>query len=161
MKVSIEKSTIKDAQLFERLLLEPDVLEFFPMWGIKEIKDSVRVWEMYCKKETSLTSYVDGKACGLAYLNIQVYKKFSHQCLLTIIVDKNYRNQGVGTKLIEEVILLGKKKFGIELLHLEVYEGNPAINLYKRLGFEEFGIHRKWLKDNGKYIGKIFMQRSI
>lgn len=161
MSVEIQKSTLEDGKLFKYLLMQPDVLEYFPMWDVREIDDSVRIWEIFCKKGASLTAHVDGEACGLAYLNIQAYKKFAHQCILTIIVDKEYRNKGIGTALLEELFVLGKEEFGLEILHLEVYETNPAINLYKRLGFEVFGKHPKFIKENGRYIAKIFMQRRI
>ncbi|HSX04724.1 MAG TPA: GNAT family protein, partial [Rhabdochlamydiaceae bacterium] len=56
---------------------------------------------------------------------------------------------------------LAKEKFNIELLHLEVYEHNPAVRLYKRLGFKEFGIQRHFIKEDDKYVGKIYMQRNL
>lgn len=161
MSLTIEISKIEHGQLFKNLLLQPDVLEYFPMYDMREIDDSVRVWELFCKKGASLTALFDGVPCGLAYLNIQAYKKFSHQCLLTIIVDKEFRNRGIGTILLEKLFVLGREEFGLESLHLEVYETNPAINLYKRLGFVEFGVHPKFIKEEGRYIGKIFMERKI
>jgi len=161
MSLSIEISKLEHGKLFKYLLLQPDVLEYFPMYDMREIDDSVRVWELFCKKGASLTALFDGVPCGLAYLNIQAYKKFAHQCLLTIIVDKKFRNRGIGTALLEKLFEMGKKEFGLEMLHLEVYETNPAINLYKRMGFIEFGIHPKFIKEDGRYVGKIFMQRKI
>ena len=161
MTLKIEKSQLEHGKLFKHLLLQPDVLEYFPMYDLREVDDSVKVWELFCKKGASLTAFFDGKPCGLAYLNIQAYKKFAHQCLITIIVDKEYRNKGIGTALIEKLFALGKEEFGLELLHLEVYETNPAINLYKRLGFVEFGLHPKFIKEKDRYIGKIFMERPI
>jgi putative acetyltransferase len=57
---------------------------------------------------------------------------------------------------------LAKDPFEIELLCLQVYIGNPALRLYERLGFEEYGRQEQWIKEpNGEYVGRIFMQRSI
>jgi ribosomal protein S18 acetylase RimI-like enzyme len=161
MTLEIEVSRIEDGEMFKHLLLQPDVLQYFPMYDLREIEDSVRVWEIFCRKGASLTAYFEGKRCGLAFLNLQGYKKFAHQCLITIIVDQNYRNKGIGTKLLEELFLLAKKPFNLEILHLEVYETNPAINLYERMGFAEFGIQRKFIKEEGRYIGKIFMEKNL
>lgn len=161
MSLTIECSELDHGKLFKKLLLQPDVLEYFPMFDMREIDDSVRVWEIFCKKQASLTAFFDGVACGLAYLNLQAYKKFAHQCLLTIIVDQDYRNKGIGTKLIEELCVMGKRDFHLEFLHLEVYETNPAIRLYERMGFSKFGYHKKFIKEKSRYIGKIFMQKSI
>jgi len=59
-------------------------------------------------------------------------------------------------------MVLAKERFKIEFLHLEVYEGNPAIRLYQRLGFEQYGFQRQFVKDeDGKYLGKILMQKYL
>ena len=85
----------------------------------------------------------------------------AHQCLFAIIVDEQHRGKGVGTALLRELIILSKEKFQLEFIHLEVYEGNPAINLYKRFGFEQYGIHERFIKDQGRYISKILMQKNL
>lgn len=161
MNIEIECSEIQDAELFKTLLLQPDVLEYFPMYDIREIEDSVRIWEIFCRKGASLTAYVDKTACGLAFLNLQGYKKFNHQCLITIIVDQKYRNRGIGKMLLEELFILAKKQFQMEFLHLEVYDTNPAIRLYERMGFTSFGLQKKFIKESNGYIGKIFMERKL
>ncbi|MBS0629668.1 MAG: GNAT family N-acetyltransferase [Verrucomicrobia bacterium] len=161
MDLKIRLSLPEDAELFKRSLQSPDVLRYFPMYDIREIEDSARIWDIYCKKGASLTAVVNGVDCGIAFLNLQVYKKFAHQCLITIIVDEGYRNRGVGTALLKELFKLAKETFHLEMLHLEVYETNPAINLYKRMGFKEFGNQDRFIKENGKYIGKTLMERFL
>ena len=56
---------------------------------------------------------------------------------------------------------LAKNKFHIEVLHLEVYEGNPAKKLYDRLGFVQFGCHDHFIKEEQGYLQKIFMQKQL
>lgn len=54
-----------------------------------------------------------------------------------IAVDQKFRNQGVGTRLLE----FAQKRaaeLGFETLNLRVRADNPAFNLYKRFGFEIF-----------------------
>ncbi len=98
-------------------------------------------------------------------LYIQPYQKLAHQCLFAIIVDEKLRGKGVGAKLMEELMALGKERFHLEFVHLEVYEGNPAINLYRRLGFKEYGFQRHFIKDKEegqvRYFGKILMQKYL
>lgn len=158
MSIEIQVSKINDGELFKNLLLQPDVLQYFPMYDVREIDDSVRVWEIFCHKEASLTAYLDNERCGIAFLNLQGYKKFAHQCLITIIVDQKHRKKGIGTRLLKELFKLAKEKFQMEMLHLEVYETNPAITLYKRMGFTEFGLQKRFIKEKNHYIGKILMQ---
>lgn len=159
--LSIRTSSLEDKELFIRLLLQPGVLQYFPMYDLREIEDSAQIWEIFCKKGASLTSVMGNVPCGLAFLNLQGYKKFAHQCLITIIVDENFRNRGVGTQLLKDLFSLAKETFHLEMLHLEVYETNPAINLYRRMGFTEFGAQKHFIKEDGRYIGKILMQKSL
>lgn len=161
MNFTIRLSVLEDGEMFKKSLQSPDVLRYFPMYDLKEIEDSVRIWEIFCKKGASLTAVVDGIDCGIAFLNLQAYKKFAHQCLITIIVDEAYRNKGVGTALLKELFKLAKEKFELEMVHLEVYATNPAINLYKRMGFKEFGVQETFIKEDGKYIGKTLMERYL
>ena len=55
-----------------------------------------------------------------------------------IYVKENYRRQGIGTKLINEAKKWCINK-GVTYLKLNVLEGNRiALNLYKKLGFNDF-----------------------
>lgn len=145
-----------------RWLMEPGVLRWFPMSDLREVQDSSRIWFSYAEQKAVITAVVDGVICGSAILYISPFKKLSHQCLFAIIVDKEYRGKKIGTRLLTELLTLAKKRFSIELLHLEVYKENPAINLYKRMGFSEYGIHKNFLKESdGSYRDKIFMQKTL
>jgi len=54
---------------------------------------------------------------------------------LSMAVKNEYRNQGLGTKLIK-AIASEYQKIGVEYLSLSVDKANNASNLYKRLGCE-------------------------
>lgn len=150
-----------DAPLLFQWLSDPKILRWFPMFDAREIEDAVNIWIGYSRIGAGLTAEIQGKACGLANLYIQPYRKLSHTCLLSIIVKEEMRGKGIGRRLIEGLIQLAREKFHIEVLHLEVYEENPAIYLYKKMGFEEFGCHSRFIKEEGKYLGKIFMQKTL
>lgn len=150
-----------DQKYLVEWLLQPGVLEGFPLTDLREIEDAARIWVSYSKQHAVLTALWDGVPCGIANLYLQPYQKLSHQCLFAIIVDEKVRGKGVGTKLMEELLSLAKERFNLEFVHLEVYRGNPAINLYRRFGFEEYGVHRHFMKDQGRYIDKIMMQKYL
>ena len=116
----------------------------------------------YIEVGAAFTGCVDGKPCGMAVLYLQKYKKMKHQCPFVIVVDKDHRGKGVGTAIFEKMKKEAKEKFGIEILHLEVYLGNPAQRLYERLGFKEYGRQEKFLKErNGTYRDKINMEMYL
>ena len=142
-------------------LLQPGVLDGFPLNDLREIEDAARIWMSYAKHKAVLTALWDGVPCGIANLYLQPYQKMAHQSLFAIIVDEKYRGKGIGAKLLRELMELAKERFKLEYIHLEVYQGNPAINLYRRLGFEQYGIHRRFMKDKGRYLDKILMQKYL
>lgn len=160
-RISIREAKSDDEPLLVKWLSQEGVLKWFPLTDIREIEDAAKIWMSYSKQKAVLTAEYDGVACGIANLYIQPFKKLAHQCLLAIIVDENFRGKGVGTKLLEALETLAREHFGIQILHLEVYEENPAMNLYKRLGFEEFGKQKRFIKEESGYRSKIFMQKRL
>jgi ribosomal protein S18 acetylase RimI-like enzyme len=55
-----------------------------------------------------------------------------------IQIDRGYQKQGIGTKLIEQVIR--SANIANKPVRLRVLKGNPAKDLYFRLGFKEIEI---------------------
>lgn len=161
-KISTRFSLESDEKLLVEWLLNPEILQWFPLSDRREIEDATRLWISYSKYNAALTALWDDKPCGLATLYLPVFRKISHQCLFAIIVADEYRGKGVGKKLLADLMELAKERFKIELLHLEVYDGNPAIHLYKKLGFVEYGYQRRFIKEGeNHYLGKIMMQKRL
>ena len=160
--LKIRFSTLDDKKYMIEWLSDPLVLKWFPMETPPEIEDSVNICLSYVKDKGILTAEYKNEICGMACLYLQHFKKFAHHSLFVIIVGKKFRDKGIGTKLLKELMALAKERFKIEFLHLEVYDGNPAISLYKRLGFERYGYQKNFIKlKSGKYLGKILMQKYL
>ena len=159
--VSVRFGIQEDIHRLVEWLQQGDVLRWFPLADLREIEDAARIWIGNIKFNSVLTALWDGQPCGIATLYIQPFKKLSHQSLFAVIVDEKFRGKGVGKQLLTDLEKLAKEQFGIELLHLEVYEGNPAIHLYQRLGFVQYGYQRHFIKQEGRYLGKIMMQKVL
>ncbi len=159
--ISIRFGIQEDMGCLIEWLQQPGVLQWFPLADTREIEDAARIWISNIKFNSVLTALWDGQPCGIATLYIQPIKKLSHQSLFAIIVDEKFRGKGVGARLLTDLEKLAKEQFQIELLHLEVYEGNPAIHLYQRLGFLQYGYQRHFIKQNDQYLGKIMMQKVL
>ena len=160
--LTVQNTTEKDVELLKAWLVQPRVLDGFPMIDPREVNDAVRIWMDYAKKGASITVSHKKTPCGAANLYVHSVEKFKHQSLFVVVVDQKYRGKGIGTFLLKSLEKLAKEKFNIELLHLEVYEGNPAIGLYEKLGFIYYGRQEKYLKDpDGKYYDKILMQKFL
>lgn len=65
--------------------------------------------------------------------------------LLLIAVDPAHRRRGVGAALLTRFIAQAKTR-GAHRLFLEMREGNPAEELYRRHGFEQVGRRRHYYR---------------
>jgi putative acetyltransferase len=160
-EVMIRPAVEGDQKYLVEWLLQPGVLQWFPLADVREIEDAARIWMSYRQQNAVLTAVCDGEPCGSANLYLQPFRKLSHQCLFAIILDEKHRGKGIGTKLLLELMRRAKEELGIELLHLEVYDGNPAIYLYQKLGFIEYGRQPRFVKDKGVYTAAILMQKRL
>lgn len=151
----------EDLVSLEEWLMEPGVLKAFPMGDEREVKDAVKYWIGFAKYKASITALFENEPCGIATLCLMPYQKISHQCLVSIIVTEKMRGKGVGTILMNNLIHLAKNYFHLEVLYLEVYEGNAAISLYRRFGFKEVGAQPCFMKEEGKYVSKVIMERIL
>lgn len=151
-----------DAYYLMEWLKDPKTISGFPMCDEVEIEDAAHRWVSFSRYKCSITALMDGKPVGIATLYLQPYRKLAHQCEFGIIVEKEHQNQGIGHFLIRNLSHLAKTRFHIEVLHLTVYTTNPAINLYKREGFVEFGRQEHFTKEpDGSYTGRVFMQKNL
>ena len=70
--------------------------------------------------------------------------------ITTLVVCSEFRRKHIADILLYNLILQLKLK-KIKWLTLEVKVSNiPAINLYKKFGFKEFGIRKKYYQDNNE-----------
>ncbi|MBI3236482.1 MAG: GNAT family N-acetyltransferase [Chlamydiales bacterium] len=160
-QITFRPTRLEDAPYLTKWLMDPKILCWFPMIDGREVEDAVRIWIGYSRIEAGLTVLWNGEPCGMANLYIQPYKKLVHTCLFSVIVEEGMRGRGIGSFLLQELVRYAKEKFRIEVLHLEVYEGNTARRLYERLGFKPFGLQAHFIKENGKYLAKTFMQKVL
>ncbi len=159
--LEIRYTNQEDTQFLKEWLMDQAIRKWFPMADEVEIDDAVMRWIAFYRYKCSLTVLKDGIPCGIATLYLQPYKKLAHQCEFGIIIGTNYRNMGIGSYLMSSIMHLAKEKFKIELIHLQVYAENPAMRLYKRFGFKEFGRQNSWIKEEDRYVGRVFMERFL
>ncbi len=160
--VTIRYSVPQDAVWLKDWLSRPEALKAYPMCNEMEVDDAARRWISFSRLRSSLTIEYQGIPVGIATLHIHWYKRLCHQCDFAIIVHPDYRGKGFGAFLLSSIMKLAKKQFRIDLLHLQVYQDNPAIKLYSRFGFKEFGCHPAWIKDgSNEYISVLYMGRKL
>lgn len=89
--------------------------------------------------------------------------RLSHTGAFGMMVDKDFRNKGIGKLLIEDLLRWAESNPFIEKVSLGVFSTNErAIALYKKMGFKEEGRKIKEFKmNNGEYIDDILMYKFV
>ncbi len=85
-------------------------------------------------------------------------KTFHKGTVWSVFVKPDFQGKGLGQKLMEETLRLAWEMDGLETILIGVSSNNPtAINLYKNLGFKDYGREPNCLKHNGEYTDEILM----
>lgn len=141
MAIKIEKMNLNHLNELQEILIS----DFDDFWSFSTLKEEV---------ENENSSYIIGKINNEIIGFAGLKKIFDHADIMNIVIKKTYRNQGIGTLLLENLILLAKD-LNISTLFLEVNEQNkPAIHLYEKLGFEKLGVRKKYYNNNNGIIMK-------
>ena len=101
-----------------------------------------------------LVACVQGEIVGHAALNLNPgYPRRKHAASIGMAVHDKWHSRGVGTALMKHLIEIADKWLNISRLELSVYTDNePALRLYKKVGFQVEGTHRKHVFRDGAYV---------
>ena len=146
MNIKIDRMNLDDLESIKDTL----ILEFDDFWNYNILKDEL---------ESKNSKYIvvkdiesNDEIIGFAGIKILV----DEADIMNIVVKKSYRNKGIGSLLLGNLILLCNE-LNLKSLSLEVNEKNiPAINLYKKFGFRDIGTRKNYYKnENGIIMKKI------
>lgn len=102
-----------------------------------------------------------GKVVGWCDVFPEDNPRQKHRGSLGMGLLPEHRRQGLGTKLVTAV-LDHCQRMGLEKIELHVYTTNlPAIALYKKLGFEQEGLIRKYRKVDDQYFDCMAMAKFL
>lgn len=86
--------------------------------------------------------YEDDKLVG--YTCVRAMYEEAQVCNVAVLPE--YRRKGIATQLIEEMLRLSAEK-GCKICELEVNTENaPAVDLYKKCGFEVAGVRKNFYR---------------
>jgi ribosomal protein S18 acetylase RimI-like enzyme len=131
------------------------------MQKIKKALDG-RLKNIKNKKIVYFVVEVDGKIKGRSWISKKEPSAQDHIGNLVIHLHGNLRGKGLGEKLLKEILKEAKKVLKIKMVTLEVMSKNtPAINLYKKVGFKEYGKLVKGLRHFEKLDDSILMVKYL
>ncbi|MBS0651697.1 MAG: GNAT family N-acetyltransferase [Verrucomicrobia bacterium] len=160
-EADIRYTFLTDAPYLKDWLQMEEVQRWFPISQEKEIEDAAQCWVGFSRYNSSLTATIDNVPCGIGTLFLMPYKKVAHHCLFKMVVEPKHQRRGIGRALLKNLKHLAKNYFRLELMHIEVFEGNPFIHLLKEFDFQEFARQEKFVKDKDRYLSRILYQSYL
>lgn len=111
----------------KELIYYPQVSVYWEKWGTKQ--------DDHCLLATQNNVIAGAIWARTFHTEIKGYGYIDeHTPEIAMAVFKEYRNQGIGTQLIKQMINLLQEK-NYQQVSLSISKGNPAVHLYERMGF--------------------------
>lgn len=132
--------SLNDLENIKNILIS----DFDDFWNYNILKD-----ELESENSIYIVAKSNNEIIGFAGIKILL----DEADIMNIVTKKIYRNQGIGTLLLTNLISISKN-LNLHSLSLEVNEENKtAIHLYENLGFKNIGIRKNYYKSkNGKIM---------
>jgi len=108
-----------------------------------------------------LGAYAGGHIVGVAAFNQELGPKERHKAVVGgIYVQPDARGQGIAAALIAAIIESARTV--VDQLTLTVVQGNgAAIALYRKFGFEVYGVEPRARKNSSGYVDKVLMALDL
>jgi len=131
MNLIFSKMTLSDLKEIEDILYT----DFDEFWNLQIFKQ-----ELANNNSYYIVARLDNEIVGFG----GIWQAIDIMHVTNIVTKKNKRNQKIGSKILEELIKISKKKQAISIT-LEVNEKNiPAIRLYEKYNFKKVGLRKKY-----------------
>ena len=113
--------------------------------------------------EAMIMCVVDGKVVGNCEISFFKGMKTKHRASIGIALIRDFWNQGIGTKMFEEMIRLAESREDVMQIELEFVEGNSrARHLYEKMGFRIAGVHPNAIRlKDGTLLNNYLMIKEI
>ena len=127
---SLPLGTVTDIEWLEPFyesIMRPYYVELKLEWDRTKFRESF---------DLGITKIIQADSIDIGMLKVEEREDCIYIC--DIQIDSGYRGKGIGTKLVKTVIQSGN--LASKPIRLRVLKGNPAKELYLRLGFKEIQI---------------------
>lgn len=113
--------------------------------------------------EAMIMCIVDGRVVGNCEISFRTNLKTRHRASVAIALISEFWNQGIGTKMFEEMIRLAKERGDVLQMELDFVEGNSrARALYEKMGFRITGVKPDALRlKDGTLLNEYMMVRKM
>ena len=143
----------------EFILRYPEECGKYTYEGEKALFDRINASD----NEAMLVCIVDGKVAGNCQIAWKTGLKTRHRASVAIALLKEFWNQGIGTRMFEEMIRIAEANENLIQMELEFVEGNTrARALYEKMGFRITGVNPNAIRlRDGTLLNEYCMIREI
>ncbi len=113
--------------------------------------------------EAMIMCIVDGRVVGNCEISFRTNLKTKHRASVAIALISEFWNQGIGTKMFQELIRLAEERGDVLQMELDFAEGNSrARALYEKMGFRIAGVKPDALRlKDGTLLNEYMMVRKM
>jgi len=113
--------------------------------------------------EAMIMCIVDGRVVGNCEISFFKGMKTRHRASVAIALISDFWNQGIGTKMFEEMLRLAESREEVMQIELEFIEGNArARRLYEKMGFRITGVRPNAIRlKDGTLLNEYTMIKEI
>lgn len=122
---------------------------------------SYETWDKGHIQTCRFIAKAEGKVAGFVALS-QSFERYVYRGVaeLSIYIHEDYKGHGIGSALLEKVIVESEKEGFWTLESLIIRENTASIALHKKWGFREVGFREKFGQmDNGKWHDVVIMEK--
>lgn len=167
--VIIREPVIEDAEAMINLMKKVDTESRFLAREPGEFQTSIEREREIIQgavadsNSTWFIAEVNGQVVGQCYIGLlRRYQRYRHRAEVAFVLLKNYWNQGIGGKMMQECIKWAHK-MNVEKIELDVVcDNSNALKMYESFGFKISGnIHNALKYTDGTYANEYFMELEL
>lgn len=155
-KVEVRPAKLDDAFSLQRNCLSANTID--------EVKGFLErdVEEMKRGRKVRLVADISGEVVGNLEIFFSQHPLMFHTAdIYTVVVNPTFRGKGIAMKMIETAFETAKER-GIKIVKTDVEAKNtPAIKLYSKAGFKEYGRLERGLIISGEYEDLILLKKDL
>jgi len=161
MKIEIRRVEPADYKAVQQVFAQPNVMR-----GTLQLPfPSAEMWKKRLEDmgddRYALVACIEGEIVGMGGFDLfPKSPRRRHAGYVGLVVHEKWHAKGVGSALMQALLEAADNWLNLSRLELTVFTDNePAVKLYKKLGFVIEGTHRKFAFRDGEYADCYAMAR--
>ena len=151
---------IEDAEDVHRMRVMPGVMENILGMASERVSDTEAFIRSLSPNDHVLVAEADGTIVGIAALHVSARTRERHTAGIGLNVHAAHQRKGIGKALMEAILDIADNWLKLKRVELSVFTDNePAIALYKKMGFVTEGTKKYSAVRNGIHADEYLMAR--